>query len=98
MSFQSKPELALALIDQAKADGVPFGIVVSDGDDLTFRDGLAERTLTYRVAVHGDFGVRLPDEIVKAAQPAKRNSGRPRKDPYPAHLAPIRRADAVLAG
>jgi SRSO17 transposase len=103
VSFQTKPELALRLIDQAVADGVSFGIVVSDssyGDNPTFLVGLEERRLHHLVAVHCDFGVRLPEEIVSAAKqplPAKRKSGRPRKHPHPVQLAPIRRADAVLA-
>jgi len=103
-SFQSKPIIALGLIDWAKAVGVPFGIVVSDssyGDNPTFLAGLEERKLPHLVAVHCDFGVRLPEEVVSAAKqplPAKKKSGRPRKHPHPAQLAPIRRADGVLAG
>ena len=104
VSFQSKPAIALRLIDWAKLVEVPFGVVVTDGsygDNPTFLAGLEERKLPHLVAVHCDFGVRLPDEIAKAAKqplPAKRKSGRPRKHPHPAQLAPIRRGDAVLAG
>lgn len=103
VSFQSKPEIALRLVDWAKLAGVPFGIVVSDssyGDNPTFLSGLETRKQPHLVAVHCDFGVRLPDEIAKAAKeplPAKKKSGRPRKHPHPAQLAPIRRADTLLA-
>jgi SRSO17 transposase len=103
VSFQSKPEIALRLVDWAKLAGVPFGIVVSDssyGDNPTFLSGLETRKQAHLVAVHCDFGVRLPDEIAKAAKeplPAKKKSGRPRKHPHPAQLAPIRRADTLLA-
>lgn len=101
--FQTKPEIALALIDQARQSGVPFDLVVADGgygDNPTFLDGLGERRLHGVVGVHRDFGVRLPAEVAEAAArplPPRRTGGRPRTRPHPEQVAPLRRADAVLA-
>lgn len=102
MPFQTKPAIALGLIDEAKETGVPFNVVVSDssyGDNPTFLDGLETRNLFCVVAVACDFGVRLPEEVEAAAKqplPSKKKSGRPRKHPHPVQQAPLHRADEVL--
>lgn len=60
VTFQTKPEIALGLIDEAKAAGIPFELVGADagyGDNPNFLDGLEARQLGYVVAVACNFGL-----------------------------------------
>jgi SRSO17 transposase len=101
--FKTKPEIALALTDEARETGVPFQLVVADssyGDNPTFLDGLEARGVSYVVCVACDFGVRLPAEVEAAAQqtpPVKEKMGRPRKHPHPIQVASLHRVDRILA-
>src|SRR2546427_326124 len=59
--FQTKPQIALALLDQARAWGVPHRCVVAEadyGDNPHFLAGLETRNARYVVAVRSDFQVR----------------------------------------
>jgi SRSO17 transposase len=62
IAFQTKPEIALQLLDQARTWGVPYCGVVADadyGDNPNFLAGLEMRQAPYVVAVRADFAVSL---------------------------------------
>ena len=90
ITHQTKPEIALSLLDRARQWGVPVGMVVVDagyGDNPNFLQGLDERQIPYICAVESTFGCRLPQEVqAKASEPSVyQGRGQPRK-PRPAPL------------
>ncbi len=61
VTFQTKPQIALSLLDQARQWGVPHRCVVTDadyGDNPHFLSGLEDRNERYVVAIRCDFQVR----------------------------------------
>ncbi len=74
IAFQTKAEIALDLLDQARAWGVRHRCVVSDadyGDNPRFLDGLEERQEPYVAAVRSDFQVTLSRSESMPAQSAE---------------------------
>jgi SRSO17 transposase len=78
--FETKPQLAAALCEQAAGWQIPRAPILADsayGDDAAFRTGLAESELEYVVAVRAQTSVYGPETTF--AVPARSGSvGRPR--------------------
>jgi SRSO17 transposase len=62
VQFQTKPQIALALLDRLREWGVPHACVTADadyGDNPNFLDGLEKRDERYVVAIRADFRLRI---------------------------------------
>ena len=94
ISQQTKPEMALSLLDRALAWGMPIQAVVVDagyGDNPNFLQGLDDRQIPYVCTVESTFGVRLPEQVQASASqpPTYQGRGQPRK-PRPAPLYTVK--------
>jgi SRSO17 transposase len=72
-AFRTKPQLAVALIDQARGAGVPFRAVVADcfyGDHLGFVEALETARLPYVLALKPNKGTWAPAEEAHTPQEA----------------------------
>ena len=88
---RTKPEIALALLDRVRAEGLPGRAVVADagyGVSGQFRAGLEERGLTYIVGVTGDFVAFTEQPKWDRPKTDKSDLGRPRTRPHLAASSP----------
>jgi SRSO17 transposase len=72
VTCQTKPEIALSLIDEATVAGIPFHLIGADGgygDHPNFLAGLEARDLGYVVAVACNFGVYPVPDITAPETP-----------------------------
>ncbi|MGQ9555503.1 MAG: transposase [Anaerolineae bacterium] len=89
VAFQTKPEIALGIVDLARAWGVPFKYAVADagyGDNPHCLEGLEGRQCLYVCGVESTFGLRLPQEVraaVEGPPPPTRAEASPRRDALP---------------
>jgi SRSO17 transposase len=92
ITFKTKPDLALDLIDEVKGWGLQGRLVLADsayGDVFEFRQGLRDRELDYVVQVSGDLVAWTKDP--HPAKPLMKGGGKiPRKRFYANDFPPPR--------
>ncbi len=92
ITFKTKPELALDLIDEVRGWGLQNRLVLADslyGDGYEFRQGLRSRQLDYVVQVSGELMAWTKDPH-PPKPPMKRGGKIPRKRFYAKELPPAR--------
>ncbi len=92
ITFKTKPELALDLIDEVKDWGLQGRVVLADsayGDGFEFRQGLRDRRLDYVVQVSGDL-TGWTEDPHPAKPPMKAGGKIPRKRFYANDFPPVR--------
>jgi SRSO17 transposase len=92
ITFKTKTELALDLIDEVRGWGLQNRLVLADsvyGDAYEFRQGLRSRKLDYVVQLSGDLTAWTEDPH-PAEVPMKRGGKIPRKRLYAKELPPAR--------
>jgi SRSO17 transposase len=80
--FQTKPQIALAQIQQAVREGVPRGVVLADeayGANQEFREGVAELDLSYAVAVRSTTTVWALERQPLPPQPWRGQGRQPKR-------------------
>lgn len=103
VAFETRTAIALHLIDEARAAGVSFEVVVSSrdyGDDPAFLVGLEARNLSGVMGVSGDLGVRFRKGVKAAtSRPliTRKKVGQTQEPFYPVPPPPVCRADEALA-
>lgn len=86
IEFKTKPQIALDLIDRAKANGIEVEAWTADelyGRDGGFLDGLDEREEAYVIEIPPDSHVWLTKPAVLKKPPKNAKKGRGRKKKYP---------------
>ena len=79
VTFKTKGEIALELIDQALAWKIPAGVVAADagyGNRAAFRLALTERGLVYAVGIDGSTSVWSTTVWPEAADPSAPDAAR----------------------
>lgn len=92
VTFKTKPELALELLDEVRGWGLKDRVVLADslyGDSYEFRQGLSDRSLDYVVQVEGRL-VGWTEDPHPVEAPTKKGGKIPRKRLYASDLAPTR--------
>jgi SRSO17 transposase len=102
IGFATKTAIALAQLRQARADGVPVGVVLADpayGNETAFRVGVAELGLCYVLGVLSTTTVWPPGMTPLPPQPKPRpRRGRPQiRLQRPPGLAPVAIKDLALS-
>jgi SRSO17 transposase len=80
VAFQTKPQIALQMLRDAQADGIPLGTVLGDvayGNDSQFRDGITELGRPYIVGVQSNMLVWKADAILPLRGAGGRKPSRP---------------------
>jgi SRSO17 transposase len=80
VEFQTKPQIALAQIQQAVKDGVPRGVVLADevyGSNREFREGVIDLKLKYSLAVRCTTTVWALERQPLPPKPWSGKGGRP---------------------
>ncbi len=81
VTFETKPEIALRQLNQARRDGVPSAVVLMDpayGNDSKLRAGITELGLPYAAGIQPATMVWRPGEA-PLAPPSRSGRGRPAK-------------------
>lgn len=83
IQFQTKPEIAIELLDAALAAGRPSAPVGADagyGDNTSFRDALTTREVPYLVGIKGGTSIWAPGQGPLPPDPANPRSRNLRRD------------------
>ena len=82
VTFATKPEIALAQMHEARASGMPMGVVLADagyGDETAFRNGITELGMLYVVGIRPGTTVWAPGTAPLPPRPWSGRGIRPTK-------------------